>query len=89
MRLINADKLKKDGWYLSRNYQQDLHTNVYETKKISDVPTIDAVPVVRCIDCKYSSFDHYTDGNMSIWDCLYWDKLTDEDAYCSYGEKER
>ena len=45
MRLIDRDKLEKDGWYLSRNYHQDLQTCVYETKKISDVPIVDAAPV--------------------------------------------
>ena len=40
MRLIDADVLEKEGWYLSRNYHQDLQC-VYETKRISDVPFID------------------------------------------------
>lgn len=59
------------------------------------VPTVDAVPVVRCKDCKYA---HLNDDN----ECTYCDMisvLTDEgesyyvpvfppDWYCAYGERE-
>jgi len=47
----------------------------------------DTVRVVRCIDCKYASFDRYVDGNVPVWDCTYWDSQTESDAYCSYGER--
>jgi len=48
---------------------------------------VDAVEVVRCVDCKYASFDRYVDGNVPVWDCTYWDSQTESNAYCSYGER--
>lgn len=39
MRLIDADALERMGYVLTRTYQQDAKTMVYETKKLSDVPT--------------------------------------------------
>lgn len=52
---------------------------------INDAPTVDAVPVVRCKDCKYGSYDSKPNGAMV---CLrtndgFWRKETD---FCSYGE---
>lgn len=41
MRLIDADKL--DWWYKGRNIR----------RVIDDAPTVDAVQVVRCKDCKH------------------------------------
>ena len=94
MRIIDVGELKEwvKNWFeKNRYYHPYSKTNNIPITELYDIlkqmPTVDAVPVVRCVDCKHSSFDHYVDGNMPIWDCLYWDKLTDEDAYCSYGER--
>jgi len=48
------------------------------------LPVVDAVPVVRCTDCKYGSYDSKPNGAMV---CLrtndgFWRKETD---FCSYG----
>ncbi len=40
MRLIE-DALEKEGWSLHRTFQKDKDTMVYETKKLSDLPTIE------------------------------------------------
>lgn len=40
-RYIDAVKLENDGWSASRTYQQDTHTMVYETNKMTDFPTED------------------------------------------------
>ena len=50
MRLIDADALSKNGWVLERHGVSNTHL---QSMSLADVPTIDAVPVVRCIDCKY------------------------------------
>lgn len=42
-RYIDAEKLEKDGWWAARTYRQDATTTVYETKKMTDFPTADAV----------------------------------------------
>ena len=44
MRLIDADPLDRMGYVLTRTYQQDEKTMVYETKKLSDVPSITPEP---------------------------------------------
>ena len=40
-RLIDADALERDGWSMSRTFQEDKDTMVYEVKKPSDFPTIE------------------------------------------------
>lgn len=46
---------------------------------INNMPTIDAVPIVRCKDCK-----HF-DGSYPM--CCRWEETIKADDYCSYGEK--
>lgn len=50
-------------------------------------PTIDAVPVVRCKDCKYVSKDDYPDGNRPTYACPLLDMNVTADWYCADGEK--
>ena len=69
MRLIDGDALmyeaNSDGAY-----------GYVDAKQISDAPTIDAVEVVRCRDCKH----RYSDS----W-CEYVDD--DDNFYCARGER--
>lgn len=44
--------------------------------RVKETPTIDAVPVVRCKDCK-----HWFDGECGRL------VLSSADDYCSYGER--
>lgn len=88
MKLIDADKLSKDGYFLERNYQKDSTTNVIEIRKIEDIPIVDAVPVIRCKDCKwYELPSHKITKN-----CVRWMKSNgillsiEPNDYCSYGE---
>lgn len=105
-RLIDADglfnwgnkKLKDAAKYGNKNGEQ--HDWSYSTlmmyeiaDEIYNAPTIDAVPVVRCKDCKYrtwfapyygcgnfeSPFYSAVDGDVAI--------MTKPDDYCSYGER--
>lgn len=78
MRLIDADKL--DWWYKGRNIR----------RVIDDAPTVDAVVVTRCKDCKW-----FADNNDGEWyGCQMFQvvRITPEDApkpddFCSYGER--
>ena len=88
MRLIDADKLSAR---LSRNA-----TPYFTVPDIENAPTIDAVPVVRCWECK-----HHRDKNEQERKYLVEDILicTSPDAtedcwnavwpnhFCSYGER--
>ena len=54
---------------------------------IADTPTVDAVPVVRCKDCKHYDMGVclkiYSDGNVHS---AAWQKRKPDD-FCSYGER--
>lgn len=76
MRLINADKAR------------DTATIDLVVHHLDRQPTIDAVPVVRCKDCKY--WGGVVFGNV----CRRWSAPlagmrndTKPDDFCSYGER--
>lgn len=84
MRLIDADKLKnakfndssvpfKRGW-------NDAIDAIIECE-----PTIDAVEVVRCKDCKFGVYEKGR-GIYHIR-CEILEFLFQDDDYCSYGER--
>lgn len=94
-RLIDADDLK--GLYDPENYEghepdenwDDVPRTFAEIRAdIDDQPTVDAVPVVRCIECKYASFS-FRQGELNI-SCENTEGLfrdVPEDGYCYWGEK--
>lgn len=49
---------------------------------IEQAPTIDAVPVVRCQECK-----HHHDCGTHFCDALGMDCPDDSEFFCSYGER--
>jgi hypothetical protein len=58
--------------------------------RINDAPTVDAVPVVRCKDCKH--WDCYGGEDSHKGDCLELEGLDCcmyEDDFCSYGERKK
>lgn len=75
MRLIDADALME-------KYDK---TTVWDSwVEINWAPTIDAVPVVRCKECR----NRYTTHCLMYYECDkcggQWDWTTDDD-FCSYG----
>ena len=53
-------------------------------KHIDNAPTVDAVPVVRCRECKYRFKNNGHDkSGCPIIDANIW---MDDDDFCSYGE---
>ena len=77
MRLIDADALC--GGLVS-NHPVAIH--------VKNAPTVDAVEVVRCVDCKWIS---KTDVSGTIEPIMYRCKMkrifVQYDDYCKYGEK--
>ena len=90
MRLIDADELME--LYADSKDFSIAMCNVpipIIRQNILDMPTIDAVPVVRCKDCKHYSrpFEwppEYTKGKCMV---EVMERRVHPDDYCSYGEK--
>ena len=87
MRLIDADALKTKAIKCEtfKLYDAPVFFKAVGTKEIDRAPTIDAVPVVRCKDCKYrfKNNGHSKDG-CPIIDANIW---MDGDDFCSHGER--
>lgn len=86
MRLIDADAL--DDVMLILNFGQNRGITRAEYKLIESVlfefPTIDAVPVIRCKDCKY--YQHGKNADDWLW-CMMNHHYTDEEKYCAWAER--
>ena len=81
-RLIDADALQKE-------YQKEHGKRLL---LIDVAPTIDAVEVVRCENCKHCMIvDYYTSDDekyVTLYHCkLYDNVLKNNDDYCNYGER--
>ena len=79
MRLIDADELMK---HKGNCYDEEGHLlYAVGTGTIMMMPTIDAVPVVRCKDCKECEIDEvfhdYWCNGRKVW----------KDHYCACGER--
>lgn len=86
-RLIDADAMR-DDWL-----ENGENEYVYDTNDVLDSidsqPTVDAVEVVRCRDCK-RCFKHTTKRNrQKMWICMRneVDVCVRPDDFCSYGER--
>lgn len=80
MRLVDADELKKSA-------PTNLGVPIWQ---IDNAPTIDAVEVVRCKDCRY--YHIYWDSNGHTekgYGACDWinDNSVREDHFCSWGER--
>lgn len=77
MRLIDADALLQraipHGWSTPK-WVSDI--------VIDDAPTIDAVPVVRCHECKY-----YEAENHNCLNEMGYARTWMPDDFCSFGER--
>ena len=84
-RLIDADKLNKK---LTEKALAQRNTPLVECRElIHDAPTVDAVEVVRCKDCKHhEELLNNNDGNVLCW-VHDIDVIVDGNGYCSYGER--
>lgn len=80
MRLIDVDKL------LEVLNKKSVPFNANVNDAILTAPTVDAVEVVRCKDCKYSKhLKQYP--KVNTWKCILTDVVYRADDYCSYGER--
>lgn len=91
MRLIDADSLKDyiDCGHL-RPPTELCFSELDVCNMIDKRPTIDAVEVVRCKDCKYKRL--YDEGETKYYYCALEDRpnrnwSVDDTDYCSWGEE--
>ena len=79
MRLIDADAL------LAEYDRQHEGEPGKARKLIEDAPTVDAVEVVRCKDCRHISVER------GLCFCNLWEKFNGMgyDGFCNYGETEK
>lgn len=90
-KLINADDLiaKLNEMSNEPDYQhpdEDWCCGVYMALgAVQEAPAIEAVPVVRCKNCKYG--DYYGCSNDMVY-CMVHSRYTNVNDFCSYGEKE-
>ena len=82
VRMIDADEIR---W--ADHYDSDGNLSKYKVAFSDEMPpTVDAVPVIRCMDCKYSSPNRvYGCRIHSFTDDL--DKRLYSDDFCSRGER--
>lgn len=91
-RLIDADAYKHilNGWpsetYSGRYGSEDGEGAAIFCCicQLDDAPTVDAVPVVRCRDCKYS-YEDISGRCCSHGPCKDWVVL--DDSFCGQGER--
>lgn len=88
MRLIDADELNK--FPIRLDHYDKKHGSehfVYGVESVLEyaeyLPTVDAVPVTRCKDCKHR------DPEDKRCDCGCWHTpfATNDNDFCSYGER--
>ena len=88
MRLIESDELWERLNY--EPWENNADRDEIALPIVNAAPTVDAVPVVRCKDCKW-----FADNNGGEWyGCKMFHvvRITPEDApkpddFCSYGER--
>lgn len=77
-----ADRLQMVNWKENPNVPYKVHSLNWCINTIRDLPSIDAVPVIHCNECKHSdAYNHCT--RLSIWNkpedfCSYAERRTDE-----------
>ena len=93
-----ADKVRESMYDNPHTDSLVRRTHIHEhdcfLRTISLAPTIDAVPVVRCKDCKHcdsahdcthpENIHHYYDVEGNEYESF---RMVDPDHFCSYGER--
>ena len=77
MRLIDADELAEWSEIVPLTWDGGIDINVFE-EKLKSMPTVDAVPIIRCRDCK-----HYAGDGMYC----SWNMIARPDGYCFHANE--
>lgn len=96
MRLVDATPLecqakerKENEWNQRVSPTSWAHAEESFLHRIEDAPTVDAVVVTRCEDCKHKGWVQEPCHGKSVDYCKVWDCTLRnlETTFCSYGEK--
>lgn len=87
MRLIDADKLESGEVIIPTENGGYEYVEVFYKDDVDNAPPVDAVEVVRCKDCWYSTVIPEEMQHVGEWLCDYWDAEMHEDEYCSCGKR--
>ena len=95
MRLIDADRALEIVRNQGIAHPNAYHLTNYATLILREAPTVDAVEVVRCRNCrrwKTIGKDEILGTEIGWCDCSQWENdyyniETDADDFCSYGER--
>ena len=84
-RLIDANALKERAIRVS-TVKEHCYFKAVGTREIDKAPTVDAVEVVRCKDCKHYGYEPYDNGDKC---CECWGAwiFPHEEDFCSCGER--
>ena len=90
MRLIDIEPFETEAnitsCYIQRTHSGDGFINVANTNT-KEIPTIDAVPVVRCKECKHHHWEQEPCHGKTVHLCDRLDAEVTKDFFCSYGER--
>lgn len=83
--LIDANALlDKANYYQCAECGTECYEEVVTVHDIYEAPTIDAVEVVRCKECKFAEQTIWSSGEMY---CLVWKMNPRPNGYCYLGVK--
>ena len=87
MRMVDADEIRKKAVPHTRGdhgYSANIRKWAVLVGDIDDATTIDAVPVVRCKDCK-----HVQVSPIGFRWCKVWERIQTmgDDGFCNFGER--
>lgn len=92
-RLIDADALKEvifGNSYILRDSINSMNFGMFcdgIEQAIGEAPTIDAVPVVRCKDCKHCEYASNRIPTEQAWVCYKLGIDVEQDWFCAVGER--
>ena len=86
MRLIDADAFAEQAELKDWGNSKALWLNL---SVFNNAPTVDAVEVVRCKDCWYSSVIPKEMQNVGEWHCEFWCAEMHGNDFCSCGKERR
>lgn len=91
VRLVDAEKLKRG---IRNHCAMPMWCHELVKAEIDETPTVDAVEVIRCKDCKYyvppedgDFLGLCTNGKLCVSQCG--EVYPEETYFCSYGERRR